>query len=662
MQFSAHFHSFLASLRNSKNIAPAINIILWLVLLITVIAVFIPLSPAMPETALDPSWKLGLNQAVERGLSFGKEIIFTMGPYLSIYTKSYYPATDFMTIVGALFLALSYWACLIFVLNGVQWSWILVICFALAGLVHSPDGLFFSYPLLVGLAVFKILFPEDGKIAENKSASFCVLTLLFAALGLLPLIKCSMLILSAAVVALCSVFFVAKKRWGLAITCVLSPLVSMVIFWMASGQSVMNLPHYLAEMMPIVFGYTDAMSSDGPIIELILYLFASFSLLFVISIQKQMPVMARVFLFSIYFLFLFVSFKSGFIRHNNYHALIAGTSILFAALLLTSIPSVAGSKTFLPVIVIALFTWFYIDGHRGEISTRGVASRLNFIYSSAWNGVKNRIENRNWPKVEFDTTMQNIRKQAAFPVLRGTTDIYSHGQSYLIASGNNWSPRPILQSYSVYTPELSEINRKHLLGSQAPDNIIFKVEPLNKEIPSLEDGASWPVLLTNYRPIQMVKDFLFLKRKGIITDVAWSDLKSEMRVPFGASVLLPNSNHPIFAQIGIEPTILGRIVAAFFKPSQLKITFELKNGAKKQFRIIAGMAKSDFMISPLIENTAEFRMLYSSKNLLNKKLVKSIVIAPYSGKSLLWKDKYTIVFSQIKPGYPEVLHHVNIGT
>lgn len=85
-----------------------------LILLIIIICTFVPFSPKMPAPGIDPSWALGLNQAVAQGLAFGKEIIFTLGPYSSLYTKTYHPATDFLMITGCLYLALSYWIYLLF--------------------------------------------------------------------------------------------------------------------------------------------------------------------------------------------------------------------------------------------------------------------------------------------------------------------------------------------------------------------------------------------------------------------------------------------------------------------------------------------------------------------------------------------------------------------
>ena len=47
---------------------------------------FIPFSPAMPESNLDPSWVLAMNQALSAHLVFGRDVVFTLGPYASVFT------------------------------------------------------------------------------------------------------------------------------------------------------------------------------------------------------------------------------------------------------------------------------------------------------------------------------------------------------------------------------------------------------------------------------------------------------------------------------------------------------------------------------------------------------------------------------------------------
>src|SRR3979490_2751051 len=77
-------------------------------LLITTICVFVPFSPSMPGEGLDPSWAFGMNQAVAQGLAFGRDIIFTFGPYASIYTTNFHPATDGLMVWSSLYLGLAF--------------------------------------------------------------------------------------------------------------------------------------------------------------------------------------------------------------------------------------------------------------------------------------------------------------------------------------------------------------------------------------------------------------------------------------------------------------------------------------------------------------------------------------------------------------------------
>lgn len=655
----------------SKNLVQTVNFILLFLLLITIICVFVPFTPIMPAVSPD-LWIYGIDQAMIHGLSFGKDIIFTFGPYASIFTKTYLPSTDFIMLIGSLYLALSYFGCFILIMKNTKLCWILLFCIILAGLMNSRDALLFFLPLLVGLVVFKLLFWKDGNLVKNKWSPLYI-GLLFVSFGLLPLIKVSLLLPCILVAILCAIIFVINRHKFLAVVCLLVPIISTILFWILAGQSLVSLPDYFISTIPIISGYTEAMSFNGffpklSIIEVILYLFTSVLLLISISIQTQIKNTSKIFLFCIYFIFLFFSFKAGFVQHGTAHALIPGTSILFAALLLIFI---FNSKFILPNITFAFITFIIILSHYNcgsRIKTLVTEHKLNVVsissvvvseflqnftnnikstYLLAGQGIVKRIENKNWLKQQFDVTEESLRKVASFPVLQGTTDIYPSEIHYLFPSENVWSPRPIFQSYSAYTPALSEINRAHLLGSHAPDNIIFEIAPLLERIPSIDDGTSWPILMTNYEPIYTKNNFLFLKKKSDTSNIVKPLLLISEKHIFGESVSLPYSKEPIFVQIDIKPTILGRIANILYKSSQLCISLELKNGTQKQYRIVAEMSESGFLISPLIENTDEFAMLYGKKGLLDNKLVKSLTIISVGG-SIFWNKNYTITFSQIK--------------
>ena len=587
----------------------------------------------MPAAGLDPSWMLGLNQAIAQGLAFGKDIIFSYGPYSSIYTEAYHPATNLMMIGGSLYLAVSWWVCLFLLMNGVQWRWILALCICLSGMIYARDSLFFSYPLLVGLATYKTL-DSDRKISPYAPYFFA---LLFAPFGLLPLIKASLLIFCLAVLALCFVYILACKRNILAIICLMTPVISMFLFWSGSGQLPVNLPDFLINTVLMASGFTDAMGLDGNPVEIILYMLGCVLICVSTLCQKQIRPDSRLFILSLFLVFLFFSFKSGFIRHNV-HAFIPATSILIAALIL---PFAFRSKMALPLVIFSLLIWAYIINHYTNIS---VFKNIRANSTTTWHGLKSRMTDNKWLKQNYDLSITFMKNQASLPVLQGTTDIYSSKQTYLISSENTWSPRPIIQSYSAFSPMLARKNAQHLQGINAPDNIIFKMEPIDGRIPSLEDGASWPLLLANYQPTHVENDFLFLRKIHTPATSQGLTLLKQEKHYLKELVKVPGKGQPVFAEITIKPTLFGYLTSTVLKPGQLTIVFELADGTRRQYRIITNMAKSTFLISPLVENTLEFAMLYRDENALNAKVVKAISIAATSGSSWQWEKEYSIQF------------------
>jgi hypothetical protein len=629
----------------------AATVVLSLVLLITLIAVFVPFSPAMPGTDLDSSWQFAMNQAMSQGLSIGKDVIFTFGPYASIYTKAYHPSTDCLMLCGSMYLALSCWVYLIVLMRNVRWVWVLAYCFVLTGLMFTRDALLLTVPLLIVVLCLKMHLAKDDVSTNSKFAPFYV-TFLFAPFGLLPLIKGSMLILCLAYIGLCVAFFVVNRHRLLALVCICTPIASTLFFWIAAGQSLATLPDYFVNMAPIVSGYTEAMSMSGPARELITYVLGAAVLLFAIFRQTQITKSAKVFLFFSYFVFLFLCFKTGFVR-QDFHTVIAGESMLIGVLLL---PFILNPRIVLSIIIFPVVAWACIDADNIPASARNPFANAQNVVSSASDGLENRIEHRKWPAAKFKSAVASIGARASFPVLRGTTDIYENAQSFLISSENTWSPRPIFQSYSAYTPALAEVNRQHLLGPQAPENIIFKVESFNARFPSLDDGASWPTLLAKYRPTSMENDFLFLQKNANSGATNAAATNPDENAPltltsakhaFGEMVKLPVAAHPIFVQIDFKQTLMGKLASFFFKPSQIQIKLALNNGQEKQYRLIASMAKSGFVISPLIENTDQFGMLFGKMQSLDGQIVKSMQIVPQNGKMKSWSNDYTVTFSQI---------------
>lgn len=637
-------HDLHSAVRNRRTrLAHLIDYACGLLLLVTVICVFVPLAPLMPTGGLDPSWEHGMNQATAQGLVFGRDMVFTFGPYASIYTRMYHPATDLMMIAGSLYLALSYAITCVALTRSTQRRWVLTLCAVLAILLQSRDALLFSVPLVVGLFCCKSLMDDQSFMRRSTYAPIQV-ALLFAPLGFLPLIKGSLLILSVAVCFLSAVLYYKNRRINFALIALVAPLLAMAVFWSAAGQSLADLPHFFVSMQDIISGYTEAMAIAGNKKEILLYGVASAMVLFAVAAAPRLSRLSRLFLFSVYFVFLFLSFKAGFVRHDG-HAMAAGGAVLLAAILL---PALFQSAWILPAATVAFLSWAYIDSYNVNTSTASAVNNLKITYAASWRGLQDRARGAPSLHRQYSDAIQLLQRHAAFPALQGTADIYSYGQAYLIASNNTWSPRPVLQSYSAYTPALADLNRAHLLSNRAPDNIIFKMEAIDERMPSSEDGNSWPVLLNNYHPTRLIQDTLFLEKNTTAHPLSLTEIGVAERHAFGETVTLPQSAVPLFARIDIQPTLLGRIAGFLMKTSQLNIDITLANGTNNHFRIVSGMARSGFLISPQVDNVAEFGNLYGASGMLDSKIVKSMSISS-TGPAGMWKPQYVVVYSAITP-------------
>lgn len=611
---------------------------------ITVILAFTPLLPVMPSAGLDPSWAYAMNEAVALGLSFGREFIFTFGPYAAIYTKVYHPGTDSIAQFGGFLIGICSAVLLLLLTRGASLLWALIFCLLIITIIYVRDPLFFSYPLLLVLAIYRITLPEGNKYAIHLPKKMEILfSCLLLPLGLLSLIKGSYLIVSVLISALSFAIFWRTERKSLAYYSLAFPFVSAVFFWLVSGQSALDIPHYLINMMQIISGYTDAMAAKGKTLEIVYYIIAATGILYIIATLKNTPNHSKVFLFAATASILFLTFKGAFVRHDI-HAIIASTMIIIVATLL----KLAVEHRHMNLIIALCFiSWFYTDKRHVNTSTAKVYTNIKDFYKNAKYGIKDRQAKNNIILARFDEKNLTIQKDHLIPLLYGTSDIYSYNQSHLIASGNIWSPRPVFQSYSVYTPKLAKINEEHLYSDRSPDNIIFKVEPIDRRLPALEDGASWPAIINNYAPVTTNNGFLIVKKKGSSNTPADLTKIYSGEHQLGSTIVIPDSNSAIFAEIDIERTLVGRLLSFMFKPHELSITLEMHSGQTITYTMISTMAKSGFIISPFIENTNDFILLFYQSLFPNRKYVKSISIFPTDGNSIFWRDTFSVKLSQL---------------
>lgn len=605
-------------------------------LCITAASLFLPTLPVYPTSNdLDPSWMIGINQAVAQKFKFGQEMIFTFGPYASIYTRAYHPATVNLELIGSAFLALLYAISLIGALKRSQPLILLGVCFLLAGFTSSYDCLFFSYGLLVGIYAQQII-DENEQTTSKKFIRTVLLALLFSGFGLYPLIKGTLFAFYFSIAALAVLYCCWQRKWVFAALIPISIVLSTMFFWTYAGQNIQDLPGYFSSISSIIAGYTDAMSISGNAWEILSYAITSVLLLLYIAWRGGVN-FRNSYLLLLFSLFLFINFKAGFVRHDQ-HSLMCGVAIMFAALLTASL---FPSKTATILATLAVITLIQTEISHKQFNLASVLSQVAGTYSKTLEGAQLRLADHNKLEAEFNANLQSIAKKHPLPIVNGKSDIYPFDQALLIASGNEWVSRPVLQSYSVYNPKLSSINSDFLQSTRAPDSIFFRVQSIDERYPSSDDGKSWLPLLANYTPSGFAGDYLILKKKvdGSANPKLINISTSTHELTSWIS--LPKSNDKIFAKIKVEHSILGKLKNLFFKTSPLGIAVRLQDGTVKYYRLIADIAKSEFLLSPLIQNAREFNSLYQDPASFNQSKVDAISIW-VEGNAKDWQKTYEI--------------------
>ena len=212
--------------------------------------------PLMPGTGLDESWVYSLNQAVAQRLVLGRDIIFTFGPYASIDTYHYHPATVWIMLIGGSLLVVCYSFCFAWLVRRAHWSWPLILAALVITSLAKPDALLFFLLLLEALLVFRL--QDEAFVEHRKPVTLLWASILIGCAGMLPLIKASFAVMALGFCVLCLSFLVLRRQWTLAMICMLAPLAGMLIFWVGAGQKISDLGGLFFGYMQVASGYSDA--------------------------------------------------------------------------------------------------------------------------------------------------------------------------------------------------------------------------------------------------------------------------------------------------------------------------------------------------------------------------------------------------------------------
>jgi hypothetical protein len=427
--------------------------------LIFTVSRFVTGTPLGRHGGIDDSYMQALHAAFVGHWQFGRDVVFTFGPWGFLY-GGYHPATHFLATLVWLGLAVLFtWA-------GWRagqgfsgsplgrWSW-LVVFTAIAGfnLFLNIDVRLNAWVVLLWVLYF---FVETKPLTVVQAA-------VVVALGLLSLVKFHLAVLvflSLLIMAADTVLRYRRFPWALPLYCC-----SVLIFWVAAGQQFGCLGPYLASSWRLAGQYTEAVMLQGTNAgrDIAWYVCASLPLLAMAGIAGWKRYQWHgIFPLAVLGLLIFTTFKHGYVRHDG-HEVAAWLELVMISLACLAIvwpltrnhPRWWGMVSCLPVLLAVLcasatFSRYSETGLLVKLAQtlgpRSFASSFRALFSPG-----SLCQ-------DYEAYLADLRSRWPLPRIEGYTDIYPCNQAALLAHGISYRPRPLLQSYCAYSPELADLD------------------------------------------------------------------------------------------------------------------------------------------------------------------------------------------------------------
>src|SRR5262245_29624249 len=570
----------------------------WSVLVLAVLAAagaFLPLPPKVLSNVVDQSFGQTLHLGAARGYAVGSELISTFGPLGFVFYPTYLPATLLWLVALRLALAAATiwtfaWIGLATLGSPLAAGLLLLAC---APFVAPPDVWFMLLPLL---AVFVELF-------ATRAAPVSLRITLGAAIGLACLIKFTFLIAVLAVLGPLTLASLRARRVPLVTSAALG---AAAIAWLATGHGLAALLLYLdLSTREIAAGYGGAMQGYFVGSLLVHALVVTLVLIAAGVLFARRLATGRWAAPAALAAVVFLLFKAGFVR-ADVHVF----TTVFGFLVLTVLLALQWARRprglalgALGVALVAGGFWVHAAIVRGwpflyfpPVFPPEAFERLASL-SLLWH--------REALDAQQAVDDAALREETPLPSLRGTVDVYPYEQNLILAHALDLRPRPVFQSYMAYTPRLAQANADHLESELAPEWIVFRVAPIDKRMPTMDDSASWPLFLTRYKFQRPVEQYALLRRRE--APRRWH-LESLGTVDSntGTKVDVPSEAGPIWARIDLHETWSDGLAGLLVAPRLVYLGIGMRKGKAEAYRFVPKLGRGGFLLSPLVEDTSDF--------------------------------------------------------
>jgi hypothetical protein len=561
---------------------------------------------------VDNTWFFALNYAAAHHLVIGRNIVWTAGPlaFLALPMNIGHDLAEGLAFQTALWILLLIILWDVFFRSGTAWRNLgfFAACIALSGVLY-PIAMGSGDLLLLGALILLVQFQLRGGMVRYVTALIMI--------GLIPLIEFVGAMVSAGLVAgLLTDRIVNKgqKFWSESALAILLPALITAVGYTFTARSLAGAVLYLKAALELSSGYSLAMSTSGPVVELV----AAFESMALIAIGLAVLVRQNrriaSFLALILVVPVLVNLKHGFVRQDTHVFHLFG--FVAIALGLVSLVVVLDDQRVNLSFAIAVLIFAVLC--QDNLGHYGLKQTILGMTGARTPGLA-------WHALRFTKLRQKLDVDAVQnfpPELRMEPAIRAIVQQEPVSSLSitfsnaviddlNLVLYPVLQRYSAYTPYLDELNADWV-RDRGPRFLLFDGKTIDGRHAWTETPAMWREVYRWYDTRMLGSRTLLLERRAQPRFSRFEPLM-QSRVRFGNTVQLPSSTDQIFWTMRCSLSKAGKLRELLFRVGEVTMTVAERNRGTQAYRVLPAVLGAPSMGNYMPSDLAEFAAVFGAR-------------------------------------------------
>lgn len=611
-----------------------------------VVALTVPIPLEGVGSWLDSSWQVALILSHRLGLPLGSRLFFPYGPYgyLTVTTPFFIPQWLEAVFVGLLIhVALIALLCLLLVLRRAGPAlWTVVTVALLIGLpaFAAPD----TEGQLVAILLAFYAFDADSPHWRTASAALCGVTL-----ALLLLMKATALPLAAGVLIVGIAALTLRRHLRDALALVSGMVVAGAVLWSSAGLGIADIPRYLRAALEFGSGYSgamDVMGVTGGIIlgAAVIVVLAAVGVGMIARHRHADGVWILLVCVALFPLFKDSFVRDGPIRDDTYFGVAGLLAVVSLVVVAPRVRDWLAIRQVVPIAALVACAALGMGWRATDLSGFTGASARLAGYRTALHAILSssvRAQLRGGIVQSAHDYYKGTLSALPVAATQSTIDVmpWDIGLFYEQAS-LHWDPRPVLQSYTAYTPWLDNLDAAFLRSNTAPEYIVYSYLTIDNRYAAFDEPATFRALLENYRVVTGLGTQAVLLRRVATTPVSAS-VGHMTCVGLGSAITVPQqSGVRTFARVDVPRTLLGSTLNLLAKVPDLRITLTTGSGSTAfSGRLVQAVAGDGLYVSDFLSSTTDIGSAITGSGGV------PITSMSVSGGRSSWASPYCVTFT-----------------